>query len=108
MSVVLSAEGVPAQARGDFWRDLLNDAIVPCEVRIDSANDLRGEAVAGAVGQVQVLDVVGPGMRAFRDRRLIRQRDPELAGLLFQVQGDAVFEQGGNRAVAAGRRPDLL
>jgi len=101
MSVVMSADELPARARADFWRDLLNEAILPCQVRIDPDKDLRGRAVAGSVGPVQLIDLVGPGMEAVRGPRQVQRRDPELVGLMVEASGNAVFEQGGRRALLA-------
>jgi AraC-like DNA-binding protein len=98
MAFVIRAEDEPPRTRRDYFRQVMADAIVPFDPRIDADDDFRGEVLTGSVGPVHVARVTGPPMTSFRTPRLIRTSDPELFKIDVLLSGRTVFAQGDREA----------
>lgn len=98
MSVVFRVGDVPAASRVDYWRHVVDDKIVPMDVRFDDDVELRNQMVVGDIGAVQVTDIEDGSGEAVRTRKHIRRSDPELYQILVQVRGHVLAEQDGRVA----------
>jgi AraC-like DNA-binding protein len=98
MSVVYRATDEPVATREDYWRHVLDETVVPMEVRFDDGPELRDELVTSDLGPMRVTEsTTGPGM-VVRAPRHIRRSDPELYQFVVQAEGTVVGEQGDRRA----------
>lgn len=98
MTVVFRASDVPVARRRDYWRHVIDDHLVPMDVRFEDGPDVRDEVRTGMFGTVRVSEsATGPG-EARRTAEHIRRCDPDLYQLFVQVSGTGVGEQNGHRA----------
>ncbi len=98
MSVVFRAANVPEAGRQDYWRRVIDDNLVPMDVRFEGGPGARDEILTGTFGTVRVTEsATGPG-EARRTAKHIRRSDPDLYQLFVQVSGTGVGEQNGHRA----------
>lgn len=105
MSVVFRPADVPVASRQDYLRHVIDDHLVPMDVRFEDGPDGRDEIRTGTFGPVRVSEsATGPG-EARRTTKHIRRSDPDLYQLFVQVSGTGVGEQ--NDHSAALRPGDL-
>jgi AraC-like DNA-binding protein len=98
MSMVLRASDEPQATRMDFWRHVIDQALVPMDVRLHDGPDERDEIRVRDVGAVRVTETsTGPG-EVVRTRKHIGRAEPELYQVFVLAQGGVVGEQGGRTA----------
>ena len=56
MSVVYRATDEPVATREDYWRHVLDETVVPMEVRFDDGPELRDELVTSDLGPMRVTE----------------------------------------------------
>lgn len=97
MSAVFRATDAPAASRTEYWRHVLDDGLVPMDVRFDDGPDDRDQLRTSTLGAVRVTEVAtGPGEER-RTPRLIRRSDLDIYQLLVQLDGTVTGEQNGHR-----------
>jgi AraC-like DNA-binding protein len=94
MTIVFADHDVPATSRGEFWREVLNDALVPLDPVGIPDRVAVGSAGAVSVGE---LSHDGPG-GARRTAGHIRRSDPGLYKIDVLARGHGVIEQSGRQA----------
>lgn len=101
MGDLIRVEDVPPRDRLDYLRHAVADTFVPFDLHIDTGDDFQAQILTGQVGAVQVSQVSGPPLAAFRTARLIRVSDPGLFKLEVPVRGHTVFAQDDREASLA-------
>jgi AraC-like DNA-binding protein len=99
MISVFAADDVPAASRGDYWRHILGEALVPLEPIGPSGGPAGLRLVAGRAGPVTVTELSHTGRGgAARTVRHIRRSDPDLCKIDVLARGRGVIQQGGREA----------
>ncbi|MFE0156852.1 helix-turn-helix domain-containing protein [Nonomuraea sp. NPDC059007] len=105
-SIVLRARDQPLPARLDYWLHVLDDALVPVEVRfLEAARPwTKDQLVTGRAGAVQLTEISTswqPGLppnEVLRTARHIRRSDPELYKVEIPVSGSLLIDQADRQA----------
>src|SRR5262245_25681098 len=106
MSTVLRATDEPLATRADYWRNVLDDVLVPTDINgLDNAGPWQhDQLVTGAIGAVHATEVttswsVGrPPVEVVRGRSHIRRSDPPLYKVEMPLSGSLLVEQDGRQA----------
>jgi AraC-like DNA-binding protein len=97
MTVRLTTDDVPVDARVDAWKQAVAEHLLPLRGRHD-APDFRASMVAGAVGAVRVVQTTTPAGECARTAKLIQDAHRDLHAIEVVADGRVVIEQGGRQA----------
>jgi AraC-like DNA-binding protein len=99
MSLVVRADAVPAAARPDYWRHVVDQTLGPLEVRMPPGRDLRDRLLVGDAGAVRVAQLTS-GRPGGADRRPhhIRRLDRDVCKIDVLASGRGVVAQDGREA----------
>lgn len=91
MAVVLDTTGIPMAARRDAVHAVIEATAVPMHVVYQGAADPRGSRWDHwPLGRAHLMRTQASGLQLSRTRRLIRQGDPEIVALSYNVEGRTV------------------
>jgi AraC-like DNA-binding protein len=98
MGVVLRAADHPLGSRAECWREIIDDAVVPMDLRFDGGPDTRDELVVHDLGAVRLVEsTTGPG-QALRTRKHISRSGTDILQLFVHERGQVVGEQRGRES----------
>lgn len=77
MQSMLDTAGLPARDRFDFWREMLNQQIMPVAARRRAASEFTGTLHAADFGGVRMVVTMSRSVDVRRTPALIRRSDPD-------------------------------
>jgi AraC-like DNA-binding protein len=103
---MLRARDEPLPSRLDYWQHVLDDALIPTEIRgVSQAKPWRTDKLRiGQLGAVTVTDLITSWIPDYapaevvRSPRHIRRSDPDLYKVEIPLSGQVVVEQNGREA----------
>lgn len=101
MRTVLHTKKLPEGERFDFWLDhMFRRVVAPMVITCDDPASFRGSIESMDLGAVHVSAVEASPCGAHRTPRMIRQSDPELLQLAFNLRGETAIAQDRRRALS--------
>ena len=101
METVIHTEDLPVGERFESWHDhLFRQVVAPMMITCDDPTGFRGSIESMDLGAVHVSAVEASPCGAYRTSRMIRQSDPELFQLAFNLRGETAITQDRRRALS--------
>ncbi|HEY8509850.1 MAG TPA: helix-turn-helix domain-containing protein [Steroidobacteraceae bacterium] len=97
--VHFNADSVAPRDRLAVWGEQIWSKLGGLETSLIDSQPFRASVHAGQMGSVQVCRIAVGAHRIRRTPQLIRQSDPSLLKLVYQVRGQACLEQLGERVI---------
>src|SRR4051794_5387543 len=99
MLTSVSTDGLSAEQRSEFWRQVMSDTFVPLTVSQLPAHRFRGCIQANWIGRLMIAEVQSSAHELRRTPRLIQQADAEYFQVALVAGGAARVEQDEREAV---------
>ncbi|SCE67906.1 AraC-type DNA-binding protein [Micromonospora echinospora] len=98
----LTSQDVPAAERFDWWREWTRQSVIPTAIARDSDSDFHARCRMVSLGAVEVMRHEFQSIKYHRNRRLIRQSDPEKIHLSLSLSGRLGLATGGRESLIRG------
>ncbi|AXG80254.1 helix-turn-helix domain-containing protein [Streptomyces paludis] len=95
IGTVFRSEDVPVEDRFDYWRELTNRTVAPCDLSSDYAADFWAEQRLIELGPVKVWPASFVSARFRRTPKLVRQSDPDEYHLSLILGGEMGLDHVG-------------
>ncbi|MDQ0774033.1 AraC-like DNA-binding protein [Streptomyces aurantiacus] len=100
MSPVLTTASVPDEHRLTYWRQAVEQALVPVSITLRGRHPFEGRIVTHRVGVLRVTAVEADAYRVRRTAAHITRTPEPLVAIALQMSGTTVLAQDGRQVVA--------